>query len=213
VNCVAFYEEDFLLTAGTDNLKAWDVRGEVVLTDNVESGSKGVLGMALSDRIQQLAFSGGTLSYHQCFLHDVSFKGPYAFSNHSISYEKPERTEEAIDRNNSIRRGNSNNPIAHITSEKTKSMLSKRHDSFAKQLSDVTDNVNDALSNIKRASEEFSKRRNDSLELKEMMGEEHSKFLKIMSQRAKAIQGMLDLWMKGNLKVLIQTLKSYLLLT
>jgi hypothetical protein len=46
-----------------------------------------------------------------------------------------------------------------------------------------------------------------------MMGEEHSKFLKIMSQRAKAIQGMLDLWMKGNLKVLIQTLKSYLLLT
>jgi hypothetical protein len=41
------------------------------------------------------------------------------------------------------------------------------------------------------------------------MGEEHSKFLKIMSQRAKAIQGMLDLWMKSNFKVLIQTLKKY----
>lgn len=44
-----------------------------------------------------------------------------------------------------------------------------------------------------------------------MMGEEHSKFLKIMSQRAKAIQGMLDLWMKSNFKVLVQTLKTYLL--
>ena len=83
----------------------------------------------------------------------MSFKGPYTFSNHSISYEKSERTEDAIERNNSIRRGYSNNPMAHITSEKTKSMLAKRNDSFAKQLSDVTDNVNDALSNIKKVSE------------------------------------------------------------
>jgi len=43
-----------------------------------------------------------------------------------------------------------------------------------------------------------------------MMGDEHSKFLKIMSQRARAIQGMLDLWMKSNFKVLVQTLKKYL---
>lgn len=41
-----------------------------------------------------------------------------------------------------------------------------------------------------------------------MMGSEHLKFLKIMSDRAKSIQGMLDLWMKGNIKILIQTLKS-----
>lgn len=40
------------------------------------------------------------------------------------------------------------------------------------------------------------------------MGSEHLKFLKIMSDRAKSIQGMLDLWMKGNIKILIQTLKS-----
>jgi hypothetical protein len=57
-----------------------------MLTDNIESGSKGLLDMAVSDRIQQVAFSGGTLSYHQCFLSEVSFKGPYTFSNHSISY-------------------------------------------------------------------------------------------------------------------------------
>ena len=42
------------------------------------------------------------------------------------------------------------------------------------------------------------------------MGSEHLKFLKIMSDRAKSIQGMLDLWMKGNIKILIQTLKRYL---
>ena len=42
-----------------------------------------------------------------------------------------------------------------------------------------------------------------------MMSDEHAKFLKIMSQRAKAIQSILDLWMKGNIKVLIQQLKKY----
>ena len=56
------------MTAGTDNLKVWDVKGEVMLTDNIESSSKGLLDMVVSDRIQQVAFSGGTLSYHQCFL-------------------------------------------------------------------------------------------------------------------------------------------------
>ena len=45
-----------------------------------------------------------------------------------------------------------------------------------------------------------------------MMGDEHIKYLKIMSQRAKAIQGMLDLWMKGNIKVLINHLKKYSML-
>lgn len=49
-------------------------------------------------------------------------------------------------------------------------MIAKRNDSISKQLSDVTENINDALSNIKKASEEFSNRRNDSIELKEMMG-------------------------------------------
>ena len=167
--------------------------------------------MTVSDRIQQIAFSGGGLTYHQCFLSDVNFKGPYIYSNHSISYEKSEKAEkveEAIERNNNIKRGNSNNPIALVTNEKTRQLIGKRNDSLAKQLLDVTENVNDAISNIKRASEEFSKRRNEGLELQEMMGDEHSKFLQIMSQRAKSIQTMLDLWMKGNLKVLIQSFKK-----
>lgn len=40
------------------------------------------------------------------------------------------------------------------------------------------------------------------------MMEDHSKFLKVMGQRAKMIQMMLDLWMRGNLKMLIQQLKT-----
>ena len=42
-----------------------------------------------------------------------------------------------------------------------------------------------------------------------MMGDEHIKYLKVMTQRAKVIQRMMDLWMKGNVKVLIQQLKMY----
>lgn len=42
------------------------------------------------------------------------------------------------------------------------------------------------------------------------MGEEHMRFLKVMTQRARAIQGMLDLWMRGNTKLLIQQLKTYI---
>lgn len=40
------------------------------------------------------------------------------------------------------------------------------------------------------------------------MSDEHAKFLKIMSQRAKSIQSIMDYWMKGNIKVLIQQLKT-----
>jgi len=40
--------------------------------------------MVVDDKIQQIAFSAGCLSYHQCFLSDVSFKGPYIYSNQSI---------------------------------------------------------------------------------------------------------------------------------
>lgn len=86
ISSVVFYDSNYLFTAGTDNLKVWDVKNDITLTDNIESGSKGILHMTVSDRIQQIAFSGGGLSYHQCFLSDVNFKGPYTYSNHSISY-------------------------------------------------------------------------------------------------------------------------------
>jgi hypothetical protein len=42
--------------------------------------------MVVEDKIQQIAFSGGTLSYHQCPLIDVNFKGRYYYSNNSNSY-------------------------------------------------------------------------------------------------------------------------------
>lgn len=49
--------------------------------------------------------------------------------------------------------------MLHITNEKTKNMLAKRNDSIAKQLSGVSDNISDALNNIKKASEEFTNRK------------------------------------------------------
>lgn len=58
------------------------------MTDNIETSSKGILNMVISDKVEQIAYSGGGLSYHQCFLSEVNFKGPYIYSNHSISYEK-----------------------------------------------------------------------------------------------------------------------------
>ena len=49
-------------------------------------------------------------------------------------------------------------------------MIAKRNDSIAKQLSGVNDNINDALTNIKKASEEFTNRKAEGVELKDMMG-------------------------------------------
>ena len=63
------------------------------------------------------------------------------------------------------------NPLLHISNEKTKNMLNKRNDSINKQLTGVADNINDALTNIKKASEEFTNRRAEGVELKDMMGD------------------------------------------
>ena len=154
INSVVFHKDDYLFTAGTDNLKVWDISNDFALTDNIETSSKGILNMVVEDKVQQIAFSGGTLSYHQCPLAEVNFKGPYIFSNHSISHDKIEKVDEAIAKNNKIKRGNTmNNPLLHISNEKTKNMLNKRNDSIAKQLNGVSDNINDALTNIKKASE------------------------------------------------------------
>jgi WD40 repeat protein len=160
VSSVVFYQEEHLLTGGTDHLKVWDVGQDLMLTDNIETSSKGILHMVVEDKIQQIAFSGGSLTYHQCHLSEVNFDGPYVYSNHSISHDKFEKVEEALQKNNKIRRGNTiNNPLLHITNEKTKLMLANRNDSVHKQLSGVADNISDALSNIKKASEEFTNRR------------------------------------------------------
>ena len=209
ISSVVFHKSRHLFTAGTDNLKLWDLESDFMMTDNIETNSKGILHMVVStDKIQQIAFSGGGLSYHQCFLSEVSFDGPYSYSNPSIACERQDKVDDAIERNNKIRRGNSTNPMSYVTNEKTKQLMAKRSDSIAKQLSGVTDNITDALSNIKRASEEFNSRKVEVQELREIMGEEHVKFLKIMGQRAKSIQTILDLWRKGNIKTLIQMVKT-----
>ena len=152
VSSVVFHEEKYLLTGGTDNLKVWDVGSSFTLTDNIETTSKGILHMVVSDKIQQIAFSAGTLSYHQCPLSEVSFKGPYTHANHSISYEKIERVDEAIERNNKIKRGTTlNDPLLHISNEKTKSLIVSRNENL-KQLSGISDNMNDVLSTMKKVS-------------------------------------------------------------
>jgi hypothetical protein len=51
------------------------------MTDNIETSSKGILHMIVSDKIQQIAFSSGVLSYHECFLSDVNFEGQYSYNN------------------------------------------------------------------------------------------------------------------------------------
>ena len=84
ISSVNFYKDDILFTAGTDILKAWNISDDVYLTDNIETGSKGILHMVVEDKIQQIAFSSGCLSYHQCFLSDINFNGLYSYSNHSI---------------------------------------------------------------------------------------------------------------------------------
>ena len=63
-SCV-FYKTHHLFTAGTDNLKVWDLTNDdIMMTDNIETSSKGILNMVAVDKIQQIAFSSGTLSYH-----------------------------------------------------------------------------------------------------------------------------------------------------
>lgn len=80
VSACVFYKSSFLFTAGTDNLKVWDLAADdIIMTDNVETSSKGILTMIVADKIQQVAFSSGTLSYHECYLSDVNFEGQYSY--------------------------------------------------------------------------------------------------------------------------------------
>ena len=49
--------------------------------------------------------------------------------------------------------------MLHVSNEKTKNMMAKRNDSIAKQLMGVNENISDALSNIKKVSDEFVNRK------------------------------------------------------
>ena len=35
ISSVVFHKQDFLFTAGTDNLKVWDIQNDFTLTDNI----------------------------------------------------------------------------------------------------------------------------------------------------------------------------------
>lgn len=69
-------------------------------------------------------------------------------------------------------------------------------------------NINDALTNLKISSDSYNNRKKDVSELKMAMEDEHSKFLIVMGSRAKSIQGILDLWGKGNIKSVINQFKK-----
>ncbi len=47
ISSVVFYKNDYLFTAGTDNLKVWDLGNNFTLTDNIETSSKGILHMVI----------------------------------------------------------------------------------------------------------------------------------------------------------------------
>ena len=48
ISSVVFHKSDFLFTAGTDNLKVWDLSNDFQMTDNIETNSKGILHMVVS---------------------------------------------------------------------------------------------------------------------------------------------------------------------
>ena len=80
---------------------------------------------------------------------------------------------------------------------------------MARELAGVHGDINDVLTNVKKVSEDFSKKKNETIELNELMQDDHSKFLKIMGVRAKAIQTILEYWSKGNVRQVMQNLKKY----
>lgn len=47
ISSVCFYKDDVLFTGGTDILKAWNISDDIYLTDNIETGSKGILHMVV----------------------------------------------------------------------------------------------------------------------------------------------------------------------
>ena len=46
ISSVVFHK-NYLFTAGTDNLKVWDLENDFILTDNIETSSKGILHMVV----------------------------------------------------------------------------------------------------------------------------------------------------------------------
>ena len=220
-----FYRDNHLFTAGTDNLKVWDLDShEIIMTDNIETSSKGILSMVVDDKVSQIAFSSGVLTYHECILSEVNFEGQYVYvpQNNSIfnNNDAPSPSlREVMSRkgenkaNTLPRRGNSiqnhiQSPSEFITNERSKRLIGKRSDAIARELAGVHGNIHDALDNINMATESMNQRKNNLMDMQEMMTDDHSKFIKVMGLRSKSIQGILNLWVKGNVKPIINSFKT-----
>ena len=106
------------------------------MTDNIESSSKGILHMAISDRVQQIAYSSGTLSYHECYLSQINFTGQYSYIpppvNNSIYGADSPSLRDVMSRkganDSQAKRGQSlqakhQAPMTYITNNKSKKII------------------------------------------------------------------------------------------
>lgn len=177
ITACSFYKTKYLFTAGTDNLKAWNVEEDIILTDNIETNSKGIMHMVVGEKIQQIAYNSGTLSSYECFLSEVNFDGPYSYvnpnipTNNSISSDSPVlRDLKSRGKNNernfnlsTIKKGHNSTPgvSAHLTNEKSKKVIEKKGETIAREIAGIHGNIHDVLNNIKRVSDTVSNRKQE----------------------------------------------------
>lgn len=86
-------------------------------------------------------------------------------------------------------------------------MVARRNESIAKTLVSAKQDLNSAVENVMRMTDQINKNRYDAAELNSMM-EEHNKFMNIVSVRARTIEKVMDLWAMGNTKAIISLLKE-----
>lgn len=72
-----------------------------------------------------------------------------------------------VKRANSVQPG----PASYLTNDKSKKIIEKKNEAIAKELAGIHGNINEALNNIKVASENFNNRKNETLEMQNLMGD------------------------------------------
>ncbi len=97
--------------------------------------------------------------------------------------------------------------IEQLTGSGVKQIIQRRSDSMAKGITNMKDDVNSAVTNVMRLTDQINKSRAEAVELSGMM-EEHNKFMEIVSKRAKTIEKVMELWTLGNTKAIITLLKE-----
>lgn len=61
------------------------------------------------------------------------------------------------------------NPSLFVTNDKTKKIIEKKNEAIARELAGIHGNINEALSNIKIATDNMNNRKNEVLEIQNMM--------------------------------------------